>query len=91
MAEIINEGWELRYLTISKNWDNHAPQKYNGSITFANAKKAEMKFSIPPEKMEQMLELIADCVVASARELGQGLVQSVRPLELRAPEEKVLE
>lgn len=81
MTEIVNEGWQLQSLQISRSWSNTSAT-YIGKIRFKNGKEDDLGFSIPPEKMEQMLSLISDCVVNSARELGQGLVASVRPAEL---------
>lgn len=79
---VVNEGWEMNHLYISRehNW-NVKPgdlPKYTGKITFQNKKEESMSFQVPPEKMQQLLELISDNIIASARELGQGLVQSIQ-------------
>lgn len=89
-AKIITEGWKLQSLNINRSWNSSNVNDYTGKIRFTNAKEEEISFNIPPEKMTQLLEIISDNVVDSARELGAGLVQSMQKAALPPPPEPVV-
>lgn len=78
MTQIIDENWKLQSLNINKSWNSSDMQDYTGKIKFVNGKQDEISFSIPPEKMTELLQIISGSVVNSARELGQGLIHSIQ-------------
>lgn len=86
MTEIINEGWKLQQLTITRAWSTaNGEAEYTGRITFKNGKRDEVAFNVSPENLNAMLALVSDSIVTSAKELGQGLIQSIKT-QLPAPQ-----
>lgn len=77
LAEIENQSeWILSSLMVTHySWDKEQP--YQGKIIFKDRKENQLHFNIPPEKMAEMLALVSDCVVDSARQLGGRLAQSL--------------
>lgn len=77
LAEVENQSeWILSSLMITHySWDKEQP--YQGKIIFKDRKENQLHFNIPPEKMAEMLALVSDCVVDSARQLGGRLAQSL--------------
>lgn len=91
-AKVINEGWQLQYLHITKNNDwQKKSVSYSGKMTFRNSKEDEINFNVPQDKMDQLLALISECVIDSAKEMGNRLVQSIVPPPQTAIENNPLE
>lgn len=81
-AKIVDQGWQLKRLNIEKAaaWQSQA-HDYVGKMVFFNNRADEINFNIPPERMDQLLSVISECVIDSAKEMSNRLIKSLAPPE----------
>lgn len=70
-----NDGWEIYSITIEQNLfsKDREISKYKGKIRFKNGTWEDFTANIPPEELENILEIMGKVIVTNAEKLSNEI------------------